>query len=289
LIFPPGSYGALGSSGTERIKAWIENGGTAIGIGSGTEFLASKEREITKARLRSEALEEHPPVVYGPAAETVLAAGLFHATGMRAPKPWKEDVDEDNGKAREIKRGSPYDVAPLLGAGARPFAKGYPQGTPVDGAPVELAEWVKPFLPPGKTKPDEAMLSRVDRRLRSFSARGAHLRIELDPELWLSWGLPDELPVLANARDTLVAAPPVQVPARFATLDRLHLGGLLWPEAAGRLAETAYVTRESVGRGQVVLFLNDPEFRAWTVGTRRLLTNAILYGPGLGSSWSTPW
>jgi len=95
--------------------------------------------------------------------------------------------------------------------------------------------------------------------------------------------------VLANARDTLVAAPPVQVPARFAPLDRLHLGGLLWPEAAGRLAETAYVTREAVGRGQVVLFLNDPEFRAWTVGTRRFLTNAILYGPGLGSSWSTPW
>jgi hypothetical protein len=180
-------------------------------------------------------------------------------------------------------------VAPILGAGARPFAQGYPQGTPVDGAPVDLAEWVKPLLPPGKSKPDESMRSRVDRRLRSFSARGAHLRIELDPELWLSWGLPDELPVLAQARDTLVAAPPVQVPARFAKLDRLHLGGLLWPEAAGRLAETAYVTRESVGRGQVVLFLNDPEFRSWTVGTRRMLTNAILYGPGLGSSWSTPW
>ena len=289
LIFPPGNYSALGSSGTARIKGWIENGGTAIGVGGGAEFLASKEREITKARLRREALEEHPPVVYGPEAAVVLEAGLFHATGMRAPKPWKEDDDESNGKKTEIRIGSPYDVAPILGAGARPFAKGYPQGTPVDGTPVDLAEWVKPLLPPGKTKPDEATLSRVDRRLRSFSARGAHLRIELDPELWLSWGLPDELPVLANARDTLVAAPPVQVPARFATLDRLHLGGLLWPEAAGRLAETAYVTREAVGRGQVVLFLNDPEFRAWTVGTRRLLTNAILYGPGLGSSWSTPW
>jgi len=289
LIFPPGSYRAMGSSAVKRIKAWIENGGTAIGIGRGAEFLASKEREITKARLRREALEEHPPVVYGPAAETVLAAGLFHATGMRAPKPSTEDGDKPTGKTNETKIGLPYDVAPILGAGARPFAQGYPQGTPVDGAPVDLAEWVKPLLPPGKSKPDESMRSRVDRRLRSFSARGAHLRIELDPELWLSWGLPDELPVLAQARDTLVAAPPVQVPARFAKLDRLHLGGLLWPEAAGRLAETAYVTRESVGRGQVVLFLNDPEFRSWTVGTRRMLTNAILYGPGLGSSWSTPW
>jgi hypothetical protein len=279
----------LGSSGTARIKAWIEGGGTAIGIGRGADFLASKEREITSARLRREALEEHPPVVYGPPAEVALEAGLFHATGMRAPKPWKEDGDEGKGNPHEKKTSSVYDVAPILGAGARPFAEGYPQGTAVEDLPVDLTEWVKPLLPPGKTKPDKATLVRADGRLRSFSPRGAHLRIELDPELWLSWGLPDEMPVLANARDTLVAAPPVQVPARFAKIDRLHLGGLLWPEAAGRLAETAYVTREAVGRGQVVLFLNDPEFRAWTVGTRRLLTNAILYGPGLGSSWSTPW
>jgi hypothetical protein len=69
----------------------------------------------------------------------------------------------------------------------------------------------------------------------------------------------------------------------------MQLGGLLWPEAAGRLARTAYATRESKGRGQVVLFLDDPELRAWTRGTRRLLTHAVLYGPGLGTRWSTPW
>jgi len=294
LIFPSGSYGSLGSAGTARIKAWIEGGGTAIGIGGGAEFLAAKDREITKARLRREALQEHPPVVHGPAAATVLDAGLFHATGMRAPKPWKEDEDDkDKGdnkvKSEEVIPESPYDVAPLLGAGAKPFAEGHAQGTPVSGSPVDLAEWIKPLLAPGKSKPDKDEVSRIDRRLRSFQPRGAHLRIELDPELWLSWGLPNELPVLARARDALVAAPPVQVPGRFAELDRLHLGGLLWPEGAARIAETAYVTREGVGRGQVVLFLNDPEFRAWTLGTRRMLTNAILYGPGLGSSWSTPW
>jgi hypothetical protein len=69
----------------------------------------------------------------------------------------------------------------------------------------------------------------------------------------------------------------------------MHLGGLLWPEAAGRLALTAYATRESVGRGQVVLFLSEPEFRGWTLGTRRMLVNALLYGPGLGTRWSNPW
>jgi hypothetical protein len=95
--------------------------------------------------------------------------------------------------------------------------------------------------------------------------------------------------VLASARDALVAEPPVQVPARYADVDRLHLGGLLWPETAGRRAHTAYVTREGVGRGQVILFLSPPEFRGWTLGTRRLLMNALLYGPGLGTRWPTPW
>ena len=37
------------------------------------------------------------------------------------------------------------------------------------------------------------------------------------------------------------------------------------------------------------LFLSEPEFRGWTLGTRRLLTNALLYGPGLGTRWSAPW
>jgi hypothetical protein len=289
LIFPSGSYRALGDSGLERIKAWIEGGGTAIGIGGGAEFLASKSRNITRARLRRDALEEHPPVVYGPSAAAAAEAGLFHATGMRAPKPWKEGEGDDEAERGNAAR-SPYDVAPVLGPGAAPFAAGHPQGTPVTAPPVELGEWVKAALPNGKSKPDEAALSAADRRLRSFMpSRGAHLRVELDAELWLSWGASTNLPVLARTSAALVAAPPVEVPARFATLEALHLGGLLWPEGAGRLAETAYATREGVGRGQVILFLNDPEFRGWTVGTRRLLTNAILYGPGLGSSWSTPW
>ena len=46
---------------------------------------------------------------------------------------------------------------------------------------------------------------------------------------------------------------------------------------------------QRVGRGQVILFLNEPQFRGRTLGTRRMLVNAILYGPGLGTRWSHPW
>jgi len=299
LIFPPAfggaeSYtGVIGKEGTEQLARWIEAGGTAIGVGSGTEFLASAKLELTRTRLRREALEEFPPVVLGPSAERAERAGPFRAAGMRAPEspPGDEKDAKDKKKPAAVGKEpeSPYDVAPILGAGAAPFAEGHEQGSVADRPPVDLADWVEPLLAPGQDKPKLEDLKRADARLRAFSPQGAFLRIETDPEAWLAWGLPAELPALAQASDTLVAEPPVQVAARFADLDRLHLGGLLWPEAAGRLARTAYATREAKGGGQIVLFLEEPEFRGWTLGTRRLLVNAVLYGPGLGTRWSNPW
>jgi hypothetical protein len=293
LIFPPTFRGAgayrelLGPGGLERLKAWMEAGGTAIGIGSGAEFLADERSELTGTRLRRQALETYPPVVLGPSAELVARGGNFRAVGLRAEP---DDEKDDKGDGASPARESPYDVAPVIGAGAAPFAEGFERGTPVDGKPVDLAHWLKPFLPPGKSKPEKEDLERADARLRRFSTRGTFVRIELDDDAWLTWGLGEnELSALIRASDTLVAAPPVRVAARFADIERLHLGGLLWPEAAARLAHTAYVTREGVGRGQVILFLNEPVFRGWTPGTRRLLVNAILYGPGLGTRWSAPW
>ena len=60
-------------------------------------------------------------------------------------------------------------------------------------------------------------------------------------------------------------------------------------KAAARMAHTAYATRESLGRGQVVLFADNPAYRRWMKETERMLINAILLGPGLGTRWSTPW
>jgi hypothetical protein len=65
---------------------------------------------------------------------------------------------------------------------------------------------------------------------------------------------------------------------------RVRAGGLLWPEARERIASAAYVTRESVGRGQVILFAHAPAFRAAQLGAMRVLENALILGPGLGTS-----
>lgn len=64
----------------------------------------------------------------------------------------------------------------------------------------------------------------------------------------------------------------------------LRMSGLLWPEAAHRLANSACVTRERLGRGQVILFSTSPTFRGATRGPMRIFLNAIVCGPGWGAA-----
>ena len=82
---------------------------------------------------------------------------------------------------------------------------------------------------------------------------------------------------------------PVSTVVRLDDKGQLRLSGLLWPEARDRLADTAYATVESLGQGQVILFAVDPTFRTWLPGIQRLFFNAVLLGPGMGTSQPVPW
>ena len=61
------------------------------------------------------------------------------------------------------------------------------------------------------------------------------------------------------------------------------MSGLLWPEAAQRIANSAYLTRDRIGKGQLILFSGEPNFRGATLGTNRVWLNAVVYGAGLGT------
>jgi hypothetical protein len=81
----------------------------------------------------------------------------------------------------------------------------------------------------------------------------------------------------------------VQTPVRLASAERLRISGLLWPEARERLAESAWLTVERSGHGQVVLFATLPGFRGSSLATARLFGNAVVYGPGLGARQPQDW
>ena len=67
------------------------------------------------------------------------------------------------------------------------------------------------------------------------------------------------------------------------------MGTAVHAEARRRWSETAYATRESAGRGQVILFAGYPNFRAYFHGGQRMLQNAIFLGPGFGTSTALEW
>jgi hypothetical protein len=56
---------------------------------------------------------------------------------------------------------------------------------------------------------------------------------------------------------------------------------MAWPEAEKRLAGSLLMSFERQGRGAVVLFAQEPDFRLFWRGTAPLLLNAALYGPSL--------
>lgn len=132
-------------------------------------------------------------------------------------------------------------------------------------------------------------MKTIDERARLFQPRGTIMNAELDPEHWLSFGAGESVPVTVYSSYAFLSKGAVQTPARFAPADKLRLSGLLWPEAKERWANTAYATRESSGKGQIILFTNEPAYRSYYYGSIRLLLNAMLLGPGMGTNVGVDW
>ncbi len=91
-----------------------------------------------------------------------------------------------------------------------------------------------------------------------------------------------ELPVLVFS-DRIYAAPrdlrPGEAVVRYAQLPRLRMAGYLWPEVPARLAGTPYLWTERVGRGRVIGFAGDPNFRDLWRGLLPLFANSVFFGP----------
>jgi len=149
---------------------------------------------------------------------------------------------------------------------------------------------------------------RIDAWQALFMPSGALVAARVDTAHWLAAGTGPVLPVLFSTSTVLMAAPPVEAPVRIGVYSaagdgggmlnwapvpdkhelRVRMSGLLWPEARDRIASSAWVTRERIGRGQVILFAHSPAFRAAQLGAMRVLENALILGPGMGASRPVP-
>jgi len=110
---------------------------------------------------------------------------------------------------------------------------------------------------------------------------GSIFRATLDLTHWLTLGYANRsLPVMVSGSGRLAASERGDNPVVFVG-DSLLLAGFAWPENTERtLQKTIWAGTDRVGRGNVVVFADDPLYRAFWRGTARLLTNAILFGSG---------
>ena len=139
---------------------------------------------------------------------------------------------------------------------------------------VEISK-LKAWEPP-KPKDEKAP---VEERYTDYSVPGATFRTTMNERSYLTFGL-------AKAPFVLIDGPAAYVPVSHAvdniitiTKDSPLVAGVAWPESIDRLKGSVYLVSEPYGRGQVITFADDPNYRLFWRGTLPAFMNAVLYSP----------
>jgi hypothetical protein len=284
LVVPDHYWGASPVASQEKVRQWVESGGTLIAIGRSAGSVARAGSQLSRVRQLPAVLDS---------LENFQRAIL---------KEWLAQTDQ----IPPIEEIWSHTAPPTLDIPWPPEKKQpQPKRSPRDLKKRD--EWLRLFMPQGTL-----LATRVDTKHWLTYGCGDHL-----PVLFGS---------AVGGTPLLMAAEGVRAPVRFGYFESsgvrgrgesskganpqekegttgefhyigwspvpeghtvcLRLSGLLWPEAAHRLTSVAYVTQERRGKGQVILFACRPAFRGGTLGTLRILTNALVYGPGLGARHS---
>ncbi|MBZ5578388.1 MAG: peptidase M14 [Acidobacteriia bacterium] len=217
LILPPGGdyKTVLDEDGIDRLKNWVDAGGTLVALGNTVDFLADPKVALLDI-----------------AQENALRPG-------EKPDQKKEEKNED--KAEKTNR--------------------------VPGTEIVSAEQYRDATQATAEPPD--------------GAPGAILRATVQPNYWLTAGAGDSVNAMVAGRAIyapLKADQGVNA-AYFQPADTLLAGGYLWSENRRQMAYKPLVVTEDSGRGLVVGFTADPNFRGMLDGMNLLFLNAVFRGP----------
>lgn len=254
VIVLPHMNGSLDKNQLAALSTWVEAGGTLITVDGATKQLLSGELSAVK-----------------PLAAAIADAGKYDLSLQRE---WLASQNTLANKAAVQSFVVPEVIdLPWL---AKPEVKGL----------------------------DKEQLKTWEQWSAHFMPSGAFLAGRVDQQHWLSFGIEPQLPLLFSNHPLLMSDDNSEAVVRIGVMTenksapsrklgwstlpagydvRVRMSGLLWPEAAQRVTNTAYLTREAKGNGQIIMFAGQPIVRGGTKGTERLLLNAIVYGPGLGA------
>ena len=113
------------------------------------------------------------------------------------------------------------------------------------------------------------------------SVHGVLARARIDPDHWITVGVPDTVISLVQGREvyTPVKTDKGTNAAYFESQDKLLASGYLWDEAKKQLAYKPLVVVQKEGRGNLIAFTEDPNFRAYLDSMNVLFLNAVFRGP----------
>ncbi|HUQ32286.1 MAG TPA: M14 family zinc carboxypeptidase [Pyrinomonadaceae bacterium] len=254
IIMPDGSpdryFSSFGKGGIETLKGWTQRGGTLICIKGAAVFAALKDVNLTSSRLVGSDEDEQKNQAQDDKTE--------------APQPSPTPVTEGTAKEQAANRNRGRRGAGQTATEQR--REETDQTEKLEGAAPELPPIASPSAHPGVVP--EAV-------------PGAIMQATLDRTTYLTFGYDGaQLPVLVNSgyffRPSKEGTNAVVFsPDRNQTL---RLSGFVWPGNTERLLRgTAYVIEEPTGRGHVVLFAEEPNFRGIWRSTVRLFFNSILF------------
>ena len=137
---------------------------------------------------------------------------------------------------------------------------------------------------PGKLLAKEEDLDkaiRADSELPD-SLHGVLARVKVDQDLWLTVGVPETIHALVMGRAIYT---PLRIDkgynaATFAGPDQVLASGYIWDEYRKQLAFKPFVVVQKDGRGNLIGFTADPNYRAYLDGLNLLFLNAVFRGPG---------
>lgn len=289
LILPEGLDNAARQ--LPQLKTWVESGGTLVVIGASTRAFIDPSAGFSRVRPLPDVLDRLPDYELavlrewqGRVGETIAPTNLWaYEPPRKLSYPWQATGAHPDDK--ELKKRDAWQSL-FMPAGAilagridtnHWLTAGCPEPLPLLAGPgpvLMAADGVDApirfgFLSPDPHPPEPATHATPPASAERTPAAGKA------PSSGPPGPNPDP-PAPVAERLGWAALPP-------GTRMHLRMSGLLWPEASHRLANTAWVTRESLGRGQVILFASPPAFRGGALGATRVFLNAVVLGPGLGS------
>ncbi|MGE3274885.1 MAG: M14 metallopeptidase family protein [Vicinamibacterales bacterium] len=118
-------------------------------------------------------------------------------------------------------------------------------------------------------------------RERPASQPGAILNVTLETDHWLTAGHDAQMQTMVEGNRVFA---PIKLDSGrnvgiYAKKESLIASGLVWPEGQDLLVQKAYLMHQPMGRGHVIAFAEDPNYRGFSEGSMLLFMNAVLLGP----------